>query len=135
MSKTFIINPEKCTGCRTCELTCAYTHTVNNQPGISRIRAFNTKPPMERGVPIVCLQCDSAACVEVCPVGALQRNQETGAIDVDYERCINCHACYSACPFGNILIEPVNNRIAKCDKCGGDPQCVKFCPTNALEYK
>lgn len=134
-SRIYYIYPEKCTGCRTCELSCAYSHTINGQPGVPRIHAYNTKPPLEKGIPVVCLQCDKAACVEACPTHALQRNMETGAIEVNYSLCINCHACFAACPFGNILVEPITNRVAKCDLCKGSPKCVSFCPTGALLYK
>lgn len=133
--KTFVVMPEKCTGCRTCELSCAYSHAIAQQPGVPRIRAYNTKPPLEKGVPVVCFQCDVAACQAVCPTKALQRNLETGAIFIDYGRCINCHACYAACPFGNIHIEHINDRVAKCDLCSGAPKCAMFCPTGALTYR
>ncbi len=135
MEKTFVVIPEKCTGCRSCELACAYSHPMaSGQPGNPRIHAYNTKPPLERGIQVVCLQCDTAACMEACPAFALQRNLMTGAIEVHLDRCINCHACFNACSFGNIVLDP-NSRVAKCDLCKGDPKCVQFCPTGALLYQ
>jgi anaerobic carbon-monoxide dehydrogenase iron sulfur subunit len=131
--KTFVVIPEKCTGCKSCELACAYAHMADGQPGTPRINTYTIKPPMIEGIQITCLQCDTAACVEACPAFALQRNLETGAIEINLDRCINCHACYAACSFGNIVLDP-NNRVAKCDLCGGAPKCVPFCPTGALQY-
>ena len=39
-----------------------------------------------------------------------------------------------ACPFGAILVDPKTGDVVKCDLCGGDPTCVKVCPTRALLY-
>ena len=42
--------------------------------------------------------------------------------------------CMQACPFGGTSFDPVESRILKCDLCGGDPECVKYCPSGALKY-
>ena len=39
-----------------------------------------------------------------------------------------------ACPVGGVSFDPVTRHVIKCDQCGGDPQCVKFCPQGAIEY-
>ena len=72
-------------------------------------------------VPLMCLQCDTAACEKVCPTGALKRNESTGALVVDDAKCIRCKMCVQACPFGNIAYDPAKNRILRCDLCDGDP--------------
>jgi Fe-S-cluster-containing hydrogenase component 2 len=101
------------------------------QPGPTRIRAYMFTEG--KHVPLTCMQCEEAACVTVCPVAALARNAKTGAIEVVDGRCIGCRACVAACPFGAIAM--LERDVAyKCDLCGGDPACVRFCPTKALEY-
>jgi carbon-monoxide dehydrogenase iron sulfur subunit len=132
--KRLVVTPDKCTGCRTCELACSFTHAVDGKPGRSRIY------PLDGGftdlwVPVVCLQCEDAACVKSCLVNALSRNPETGAIDLNDDVCVRCMACVAACPFGNSLFDSQHNQVIKCDLCGGDPACAHFCPTAALEYK
>ncbi|RKX22581.1 MAG: 4Fe-4S dicluster domain-containing protein [Candidatus Zixiibacteriota bacterium] len=134
MKKRFIVNPSTCTGCRNCELACAFVHAENGKLGKSRIY------PIDGGfkdlwVPVACLQCDDAACVKSCLVNALKRNPETGAIELNHDICVNCKACVAACPFGCSLIDEQHELIVKCDLCGGDPACVLFCPTKALQYK
>jgi len=134
MKFRFIINPEVCTGCRTCELACAFTHAIEGKPGKSRIY------PLAGGykdlwVPVVCLQCEDPACVKSCLVDALKRNPETGAIELDQEKCVKCMACVAACPFGCSLHDQQHDLVVKCDLCGGDPVCAHFCPTKALQYK
>jgi Fe-S-cluster-containing hydrogenase component 2 len=42
--------------------------------------------------------------------------------------------CITACPFGVISLHPEKHVAIKCDLCGGDPECVKHCPTGALKY-
>jgi len=38
------------------------------------------------------------------------------------------------CPFGAISFDPIGKRVFKCDQCGGEPICVRFCETEALQY-
>jgi Fe-S-cluster-containing hydrogenase component 2 len=132
VSKQLVVTPSRCIGCRTCEITCAFSHPIEGRPGRPRIRAFPVKPP-ERGVPVVCLQCDAAACVTVCPTKALSRDDATGAIRVHTEKCIRCRSCVIACPFGNMSFDETVACVYKCDLCGGDPQCARYCPSRALE--
>jgi Fe-S-cluster-containing hydrogenase component 2 len=42
--------------------------------------------------------------------------------------------CTVACPFGNAVCDAASGSIIKCDMCKGDPECVKFCPSEALTY-
>ncbi len=133
MTYRYVVNPALCTGCRTCELACAFTHTQNQKPGRSRIYPIAYRP--DRFVPVTCLQCDDAACVKSCLFDALKRNPTTGAIELDKQRCVNCRACVAACPFGCALIDDVHDEVVKCDLCGGSPACAQFCPTKALTYR
>jgi Fe-S-cluster-containing hydrogenase component 2 len=132
MNMIFRVVPEKCVACGKCELACAFAHGKDGVPGVSRIRIYRRGP--EAGIPIVCLQCDSASCGAACPVDAIRWNDKTGALDVDRDRCVNCHLCVAACPFGNMVRDQMTFTVAKCDLCGGKPQCVAFCPTGAIAY-
>jgi Fe-S-cluster-containing hydrogenase component 2 len=133
MQKTLTITPSRCTACRTCELACSFKHFGNGGLGIARIRAFMFGEGKNQI--ITCFQCDEAACVKVCPVQALTRNEATGAIEVDESRCIGCGLCSIACPFGHIRHEESSGIAVKCDLCRGEPACAAFCPTRTLEYK
>jgi len=133
MKFRFKVTPNLCIGCRTCELACAFTHQQNSKPGRSRIYPISYAP--DKWVPVTCLQCDDPACVKACMFDALRRNEETGAIELDKERCVKCNACVAACPFGCALNDDVHDEVIKCDLCGGNPACAAFCPTKALEYK
>lgn len=126
--KKLIINAYKCWGCKTCEKTCARYHTK-----ITRINVV-VKNGRER-VPVTCLQCEDAACVMVCEFGALRRNEAAGAIERDCNKCTRCHACVTACPFGNVILNRKTGEVFKCDLCGGDPECAKTCPSGTLRFE
>jgi len=133
--KLLHITPRLCIGCRTCEMTCAFSHPVDGQPGTSRIRIdSDPKGRPGRSKVAVCLQCEEAGCVAACPANALWRNPETGAVHHRPERCIGCRSCVSACPFGNMHREAATDSPVKCDLCGGDPKCTRFCPSGTLVY-
>lgn len=135
-SKLMHVTPSKCTACRNCELACAYSHLHQGQPTTARIRAFADSEQREgHNSVVVCMQCDDAGCVTACPAHALWRNPDTGAIYHVEARCIRCQSCVAGCSFGNMRWEAAMEYPTKCDLCDGDPVCVKFCPTGALEYK
>lgn len=44
------------------------------------------------------MQCDEPPCTPVCPVNATYKNEE-GITVVDYDQCIGCRYCITACPY------------------------------------
>jgi anaerobic carbon-monoxide dehydrogenase iron sulfur subunit len=132
MEMIFRVTVERCIACGKCELACAFAHGNGGTPSRTRINIFRRGP--ELGTPVVCFQCHDPACAAICPTDALVRNPKTGAIDMARQRCIGCRMCVAACPFGNMLWDEMHHCIQKCDLCEGDPKCVPFCPTHALEY-
>jgi anaerobic carbon-monoxide dehydrogenase iron sulfur subunit len=135
-TKLLHVRPELCTACRNCEMACAFSHLHSGRPTSARIRAFPDDEKREdKNTVVVCMQCDDAGCVKACPAHALWRDQKTGAIYHVPERCIHCQSCVAGCPFGNMRWESAGEFPVKCDLCDGDPVCVKFCPTAAIEYR
>jgi len=133
MPKVLMIHPDKCTGCQNCELACGFSHENQFRPTATRVHVYS----WERegfSVPMMCQQCDSASCVKVCPTGAMHRAKGSTLVEYSREKCIGCRMCTIACPFGNAVYDSVTESILKCDTCGGDPACVQFCPSQALEF-
>ncbi|MBI4863390.1 MAG: 4Fe-4S dicluster domain-containing protein [Candidatus Riflebacteria bacterium] len=130
MSNVLIVAPDRCIDCKKCELACSLHHAGSLDPDRGRIKVLNRG--VEKGMPVVCLHCDEAACLIVCPVGAISRCDETDAVVLDETRCVRCKACLAACPFGNITEDRVDGRVLKCDLCEGAPMCAVFCPSGAL---
>jgi Fe-S-cluster-containing hydrogenase component 2 len=131
MDKSWKIDPEKCTGCRTCEVVCSVQHDGELNLGRSRIKIVKWE---EEGldVPVVCQHCEVPVCAENCPTGALYKDERAGCVLYRKESCIGCKLCFLVCPTGGIGLDPEEG-ILKCDLCGGDPQCVKFCSPRAIE--
>jgi Fe-S-cluster-containing hydrogenase component 2 len=135
MSKFIEVNLEKCTACRLCEFACSTHHFEEINPAKSRIKVSIVSKDFFY-YPNVCQQCGRAPCVAACPQdGALVRNQQTGAIEVNTDDCIGCRMCIRACPFGAMGFDKQEKLADKCDLCGGDPECVKHCFYGALEFK
>lgn len=131
-----VVAPEKCGGCDTCTLVCSVKNLkVNNkQKGAIRI---DSKFPLPGKYEIrLCKQSDCAnqPCLSICPVGAIARNSE-GIVGVDKEKCILCKACETACPNGAIFDHRDLKHVIQCNLCNGDPECVKWCPTQAIRYE
>jgi len=131
--KLLVVDPDACTGCRVCELVCSFYHTKEFNPERSRIRIIKDDS-MGINVPMVCQQCEKPLCVEACPVEAIQKDEQTGVVTINEEKCIGCKLCVLACPFGGTSIDPELGLAIKCDLCGGDPQCAKYCITKAISY-
>jgi len=83
----------------------------------------------------LCMQCAEGYCVESCPSEALSRDTETGVVLLDDTLCNGCEICVDACPLHAISYNPEREVVFKCDLCGGDPECVKFCSRGALTLK
>jgi len=134
MAKALVVEYDNCTGCGLCVMLCPFAHAGEFNPARSRIRLARV-PEEGTIIPNVCYQCAAPApCIESCPTDAITRNDTTGALIIDYELCTSCEACISACPYDNILQDPQTGDIIKCDFCGGDPECVKYCAYDVLRF-
>jgi len=133
MAKILMINHEKCTGCRLCELVCSVSHDGVSNPARSRINIIKWEAE-GLYIPMSCQQCEDAPCMTICPVKAISRDQELDYVKIDYNVCIGCRSCVAVCPFGAMGFNVKDKKVFKCDLCEGDPQCVRFCEVKAVEY-
>jgi formate dehydrogenase iron-sulfur subunit len=87
----------------------------------------------------VCKHCTDAACLEVCPTGALFRT-EFGTVVVQEDVCNGCGYCVPACPFGVLEKREEDGRVWKCTLCydrlkdDKEPACAQACPTNSIQF-
>ncbi len=126
-----ILNPELCVGCRICETICSFIKHRVIQPLKARIKVAN-KWHIGISMPVVCLNCPDAPCVEVCPTGSL--SVENGVVKYNPDTCKLCKLCIKACPFKAIRYDEELNIIVKCDLCGGKPVCAERCPSGAITF-
>lgn len=120
-----------CTGCRICELACSATKVGAYSPRKAHI-AISIESEGLRAQPIVCIQCENAPCSYACPNNAIQRDEKTGSVVISEEKCNGCRMCVLACPIEAVYLDVETRKATKCDLCGGDPVCAKYCPTKAL---
>jgi formate dehydrogenase iron-sulfur subunit len=87
----------------------------------------------------VCKHCTHAACLDVCPTGAIFRT-EFGTVVVQEDVCNGCGYCVPACPYGVLDRREEDGRIFKCTLCydrlgeGQEPACAKACPTDSIQF-
>ncbi|RLB66780.1 MAG: 4Fe-4S ferredoxin [Deltaproteobacteria bacterium] len=140
--KELLIRPERCLGCRSCELACAVAHSTSK----NLLTSISEEPrPQYRvhvagdgktSLPLQCRNCEDAPCLNACLTGALHRD-ERDVVVCNSDLCVGCWMCIMVCPFGIINQEHKQRRIIKCDRCPDleTPACVTACPTAALTYQ
>ena len=134
MVKRLIFSSETCIGCQNCELSCSMKNSGVFSTFYSRIRSIRFSNEILFFL-LVCFQCEQPLCVKRCKEGAIFKEEKTGLIKIDNSKCNNCFQCIEACPYGAIFYGKGLDHPIKCELCGGDPECIKFCPTNALSFK
>ena len=84
MRKVLVIHPERCTGCRSCEMVCSLIHDSQCNLILSRIGIVKTNGGgTHENIPVVCLQCHDPICVEVCAKRAIACDEATGSLTVN----------------------------------------------------
>lgn len=135
----FLLDLSRCIGCQACAAACktGNEHAEGTQYIRISEQVRGTFPNLKGSIDNHrCYHCADAACVTVCPTGALFK--ETGLTRLNRDACSGCQYCVDACPYG--VPRMVDGRCSKCDGCatvtaaGGTPWCVKTCPSDALRY-
>jgi len=104
-------------------------------PNKSRIRAMRIGPI--ENMAVTCRHCEDPPCVAACPRDALSQDEKTGIIHVDESACNGCNWCVAACNFGAMMLHPEKKVAFTCNACEEQPdgpQCVKWCPEEALTF-
>jgi formate dehydrogenase iron-sulfur subunit len=165
--KAILYDATKCTACRGCQAACKQWHDLPGEE-TGNWGSYQNPRDLSNDTWLLmefrevendgtlkwlfsrrsCLHCSDAACVKVCPTGALYYHP-LGFVSVDRGKCSNCGYCVDFCPFDVPRLDinrgsGLGSRIDKCTACttpgldridnGLEPACVKACPPNALMY-
>lgn len=106
---------------------------------------LESNPQHHPGLPmfylsLACNHCDEAPCMYSCPSLAFYKDDKTGAIVHEADKCIGCKYCTWACPYDAPKFNPGTGLIEKCTFClerieeGLKPACANLCPVGALEF-
>mgnify|MGYP000056592575 CR=1 FL=1 len=105
------IDLHRCIGCNTCALACKMQNNVPDGMLWNRVltegcdrfdSAEGVYPHLTRTyLPLACQHCENPACERVCPTGATYKDDK-GRVEIDYDKCIGCRMCMSACPYNGV---------------------------------
>jgi formate dehydrogenase iron-sulfur subunit len=159
----FFTDTSLCIGCKACEVACKEWNgnpdTIGELTGMSLDNTVDLDANTWRHVQFieqptriedddgfrwlmssdVCKHCSEAACLDVCPTGALFRT-EFDTVVVQSDICNGCGYCIPACPFGVIDRREGDGKAWKCTLCydrlkvGDEPACAKACPTDSIQF-
>lgn len=110
LNSFILANPEKCVGCRTCEVACALAH-MGQHPAVAGEVSARLTPRVfvvnldQESAPIMRRHCEDSPCANVCTMGAFSR--QDGRVMVDSERCVGSRLRLMACPFGAVEFAPL----------------------------
>jgi formate dehydrogenase iron-sulfur subunit len=151
----FFTDTSICIGCKACEVACKEWNDVPDDGFVFRATSYDNTGSLgadtwrhvafiEQGdrwlmSSDVCKHCTHAACLDVCPTGALFRT-EFDTVVVQPDICNGCGYCVPACPYGVIDRRERDGRAWKCTMCydrlrgGMEPACAKACPTDSIQF-
>ena len=151
--KAFLIDADKCTGCKLCIVACKDEHVGNDhmpwtKPQPETGHFWIDVKPLERGsmprlrmnhLPLNCQHCENAPCIKACPEDAIKRRDD-GLVWIDATACTGCGLCQPACPYDVIYMNAELAVAQKCTGCahrvdeGALPRCAEICPHEAILF-
>ena len=140
-NKIFDLDLDRCVGCYACAVACMDQNDI--VPRDTDFMWRDVTSISDKGkiqyASLACMHCEDAPCVVYCPTGAIFKDDITNLVESDKSKCIGCHSCIMACPFGAAKFDD-EGKMEKCTGCairvvnGLIPACVRICPTRALKY-
>ena len=137
----FEVSLDRCTGCKACVSAC---HSLNGLDDHESWRDVGTllggseSPRWQQTVTTACHHCEDPGCMNGCPVGAYEKDKDTGIVRHLDDQCIGCSYCILKCPYDVPKYSKKRGIVRKCDMChqrlaeGEAPACVQACPTEAI---
>ncbi|MEL7566339.1 MAG: 4Fe-4S dicluster domain-containing protein [Dehalobacterium sp.] len=143
MKIVFNLDVLKCSACGACAIACMDQNDIDIKNGQMPFRVVVDYEDREGKeirytyASISCMHCNDAPCVRSCPTGCIIKDAATGLTVYDHTKCVGCHSCAMACPYG-VPTFGMDGKMQKCDGCferikhGMEPACCRACPVGAL---
>jgi Fe-S-cluster-containing dehydrogenase component/DMSO reductase anchor subunit len=140
----FEVDLDICSGCKACVTAC---HSLNGLDegetwrSVGVLHGGTAEAPVQKTVTTACHHCVDPACMKGCPVGAYEKDEQTGIVRHLDDQCIGCQYCIFTCPYEVPKYNAAKGIVRKCDMCadrlaeGEAPACVQACPTEAISIK
>lgn len=137
----FEVSLDRCTGCKACVSAC---HSLNGLDDHEAWRDVGTllggdrNSTWQQTITTACHHCADPGCMNGCPVGAYEKDKDTGIVRHLDDQCIGCSYCILKCPYDVPKYSKKRGIVRKCDMChqrlaeGEAPACVQACPTEAI---
>ena len=136
------IDQELCEACKNCVLACMAhkTDTSIADLDLSKItnqsaNVISQSKDYQSNAPLFCRHCDHPDCLDACMSGALSKDQETGIVSIDKDKCAGCWMCVMSCSYGLVFKDKEQDTAFKCDLCQDQEEqnCIEQCPTGAIK--
>ena len=111
MKLGLVIDLDVCVGCHACTVSCKQWNTSGATGPLTDLKPYDEDPqgvwfnrirhfevgdaPNSKTVnmPMSCMHCEQADCVDVCPTGASYKRIEDGIVLIDQDKCMGCNYC------------------------------------------
>ncbi|MDR0513592.1 MAG: 4Fe-4S dicluster domain-containing protein [Coriobacteriaceae bacterium] len=148
----FYFDSRVCTGCKACQVACQQKNELPAALVWRRVLTYGGGKWVDKGshhvpegvfryfVSAACNHCAAPACMAVCPVDAIAKDDQTGAVWINQDICIGCGSCETACPYMIPMLDERTGKEVKCDMCRDYlaqdklPLCVVSCNQRALDF-
>ena len=137
----FEVSLDRCTGCKACVSACSSLNGLDENEtwrDIGLVLGGDLAPTYQQTITTACHHCEDPACMNGCPVGAYEKDADTGIVRHLDDQCIGCSYCILKCPYDVPKYSKSRGIVRKCDMChqrlaeGEAPACVQACPTEAI---
>ena len=137
-----VIDSKKCIDCKACVVACRAENRVPlrySRNWIDEEHRGEWPKLLAAFEPGQCQQCESPACVRVCPTGASYQRPD-GIVAINESECVGCRYCIIACPYDARFFREDKGVVEKCDFCvqlvdrGELPACVTTCPSKVRVF-